>query len=83
MVNLSIAEGIGLVAAAIIVYNIALIVYWLYFHPLAKFPGPKLTAVSYWYEFYWDVFHHGQFMYRIGDMHKQYGEQPVRIPHHQ
>ncbi|KAL9601749.1 MAG: hypothetical protein Q9179_002771 [Wetmoreana sp. 5 TL-2023] len=51
------------------------LVYNIYFHPLAEFPGPKLAGASRWYEGYFDnlVSHGGQYMYEIDRMHEEYG----------
>lgn len=56
-----------------IVYGIGLAIHRLYFSPLAKFPGSKIAAVSQWYEFYHDVIRRGKYMWKIGEMHEQYG----------
>ena len=48
--------------------------YRLYFHPLSKFPGPKLAALTTWYEGYYDVVHRGRYLWEIERMHKKYGE---------
>ncbi|KAG6004627.1 hypothetical protein E4U21_000903 [Claviceps maximensis] len=52
---------------------VALIVYRLYFHPLAGIPGPKLAAATSWYEFYYEVIGRGVFCWQIKRMHDMYG----------
>jgi hypothetical protein len=65
-----------------IVYLLGLATYRLYLSPLARFPGPRLAALSNWYEFYYDVMLQGNFTFHIQDLHEQYGMsilgQPVR-----
>jgi hypothetical protein len=56
-----------------VLYTAGLYTYRLYFHPLRKFPGPKLAACTNWYEFYYDVIQQGQFTAHLQDLHKQYG----------
>lgn len=62
---------------AFVSYGIYLCFYRLFFHPLAKFPGPKLAAATYWYECYADLIigpFPGQGAYHIERLHKRYGE---------
>lgn len=55
------------------VYLASLAIYRLYFHPLAKFPGPKLAALTGWYEFYHDIIHKGCFIWKLKELHDKYG----------
>lgn len=70
---LSINEFIVLLACICVVYNVALVVYCLYFSPLAKFPGPKLAAATMWYGYYYDVVKRGRYTWKIAELHAQYG----------
>ncbi|KAL2424353.1 Cytochrome P450 monooxygenase [Exophiala dermatitidis] len=54
-------------------------VYRLYFHPLAKVPGPKLAAVSRLYDFYYDCILGGKFAFKIQELHDIYGPNEVHI----
>jgi hypothetical protein len=55
-------------------YLLAAAVYRLYLSPLARFPGPKLAALTLWYEFYYDVIKTGAYMGEIQKMHERYGK---------
>lgn len=45
----------------------------LYFSPIAQFPGPKLAAVTFWYEFYYDIILRGQYIFKVRELHATYG----------
>ncbi|KAL5384587.1 hypothetical protein PMIN06_012506 [Paraphaeosphaeria minitans] len=69
-------------AVTFVVYLIGLTVYRLHFSPIAKFPGPRLAALTLWYEFYHDVVRGGQYVFKIQELHEQYGP-IVRINPHE
>ncbi|KAI3316569.1 cytochrome P450 [Xylariaceae sp. AK1471] len=56
-----------------IAYSIALALYRLFFHFLARFPGPKLAVITRGYKAYYDVIQNGQYTFKIAEMHKNYG----------
>lgn len=67
---------------ACIIYLVSLAVYRLYLSPLSKFSGPRLAALSNWYEFYYDVLKDGDFTWQIKRLHKKYGKIWVRRTKH-
>jgi hypothetical protein len=69
-----IVQAVVVFTGAYTLYGILLVIYRLYFSPLAKFPGPKLTAATLWYEFYFDVVKRGKFAWEIARMHEIYGK---------
>ncbi|KAJ9605728.1 hypothetical protein H2200_009577 [Cladophialophora chaetospira] len=60
-------------AGALLLYSVCLAGYRLYLSPIARFPGPKLAALTLWYEFYHDVVRGGQYVFKINELHDQYG----------
>ena len=59
--------------ALLVLYYLGLFIYRLIFDPLAVFPGPKIAAVTFWYEFYYDWWCQGQYVFEIEKMHRKYG----------
>ncbi|KAF2965905.1 hypothetical protein GQX73_g7677 [Xylaria multiplex] len=57
----------------LITYLAGTIFYRLTLHPLAGFPGPKLAAITRWYEGYYDIVLNGQYTFKIKELHDKYG----------
>ncbi|KAF2422592.1 cytochrome P450 [Tothia fuscella] len=65
--------NVGLLIGGFVIYQIFKALYRVTFHPLAKFPGPKLAAATYKYEFYYDGIKGGSYIHQIVKMHEEYG----------
>lgn len=67
-------QNILAVSASLFAIYILMLVFWrLFLHPLAKYPGPKLAALTQSYEFYYDGIKQGRYTFEIGRMHQKYG----------
>lgn len=77
----SLISTVGLLFALWTVYVIYGAVHRLYFFPIAKFPGPKLAALTRLYELYYEIVQGGQYTFKIGELHEKYGlkSPPSRI----
>ncbi|MCJ1462720.1 hypothetical protein MMC07_001323 [Pseudocyphellaria aurata] len=62
-----------LLLGGFLAYIVGLVIYRLYLSPIARFPGPKFTAITSWVQFYHDVVRGGQFPWVIQQWHKKYG----------
>jgi hypothetical protein len=70
----------SLLLTALLTYFAFKWVYRLYFHPLAKFPGPWLAAVSTWYEGYYDIVKKGRYIFEVEKMHQSHGLSQLLYP---
>jgi hypothetical protein len=67
--------ALRLLPVAWVLHFVCLVIYRLYFSPLAGFPGPKFAAATGWYEFYHDYWRNGKYIFKIRELHEQYGKQ--------
>ena len=72
--ELATARPLGSLLVGLIGYLTTLAIYRLVLHPLNQIPGPRVAALTSWYEFYWDCPKKGTYFRRIQEMHKHYGE---------
>lgn len=63
-----------ILAAAGAFYLVGLAFYRIFLHPLARFPGPKLAAITRYYEAYYDIVKNGQYTFKIVELHRKYGK---------
>ncbi|CBF78322.1 protein CYP677A1 [Aspergillus nidulans FGSC A4] len=61
-------------AGALISYSLSYVCYTFYWHPLARFPGPPLAALTRFYRAYIDISWKHSFVHHLGELHKKYGD---------
>ncbi|OAG05222.1 putative P450 monooxygenase, partial [Paraphaeosphaeria sporulosa] len=67
------SRTILLVCISACIYAIVGAVYRLFYSPIARYPGPRLAALTFWYEFYHDVVCKGRYSWKIQELHQIYG----------
>ena len=65
---------IALALSCAFLYTVYGAVYRLYLSPIAKFPGPRFAALTFWNEFWYDVVRGGRYTWKIAEYHERYGE---------
>ncbi|KAL3473218.1 cytochrome P450 [Aspergillus californicus] len=73
LLRLLLAYPYAVAGLLFLTYLASIVIYRLYLSPIAHFPGPRLAALSVFYEFYWEAVRNGQFTFHIGELHKKYG----------
>jgi hypothetical protein len=57
----------------LVLFLIYSVIFRLYLSPIANIPGPKLAALTWWYEYYHDVVTYGKYIWKVQEFHEQYG----------
>lgn len=62
-----------LLLGSVLGYSVLVSGYRLFLHPLSSFPGPKLAAITSFYQLYYDVYKQGEFLNHLRELHDIYG----------
>ncbi|KAH7354758.1 cytochrome P450, partial [Rhexocercosporidium sp. MPI-PUGE-AT-0058] len=65
--------ALQILTSLLLAYCILLGICRLLFSSLSHVPGPKLAAITSWYEFYYNVVLGGKFFLKIETLHEEYG----------
>jgi hypothetical protein len=57
--------------------SVTLAIRQIFYHPLSKFPGPRLAALTPLYKTYYEVFRGGELLRRIQELHNMHGKWPL------
>ncbi|KAF2180130.1 cytochrome P450 [Zopfia rhizophila CBS 207.26] len=67
-------KSIVALVTSYLVFWVLRALYRLYLHPLSRYPGPVLAAISKpWYHWYWNCHHRGMLIFEIERLHARHG----------
>jgi len=61
----------------VVCLGLVLAIRQIFYHPLSKFPGPPVAALTPLYKTYYEVFRGGELLRRIQELHNMHGEWPL------
>jgi hypothetical protein len=64
----------GTAIGTCIVYSISRTLYNGFFHPLAKFPGPRAAGLTAWWKTYIEVVEQESMVHLLVKLHAEYGD---------
>ena len=68
--------SLNIVLSVVCAYSVVLVagtISRLFYHPLTRFPGPKLAALTGWYKAYYSLIKGGEMLPQLEKLHKIYG----------
>jgi len=69
----SLQHGILITTSGLLIYNLLCVVYNLFFHPLARFPGPRGAACTKWWLAYMELGRGISLATLREELHEKYG----------
>ena len=59
--------------AGLAAYTLYGAIWRLFLSPIAHIPGPRFAALTFWNEFYYDVYLGGKYTWKLREYHETYG----------
>ncbi len=69
----SFQQGVLITTSALLFYGLLRVIYNVFFHPLACFPGPRGAACTRWWLAYMELFRGVSLSTLRADLHRKYG----------
>ncbi len=69
----SFQHGVLITTSGLLFYGLLRVIYNVFFHPLARFPGPRGAACTRWWLAYMELFRGVSLSTLRADLHRKYG----------
>ena len=73
--GIHVSQIVTVLLSGFFIYTVYGAIWRLYFSPIAHIPGPRLAALTFLNETYYDIVLGGKYTWKIAEYHKAYGEQ--------